>query len=478
MKHIVPGSRIANALTEVLSFDNGPQTVAFFDLDRTLIQGFSAKDFIQNRLLSGKMKPREVVAQFSAALVYAIGDKNFGGLATLGAKGVKGIEESVFIELGEQVYLDCLADEIYPESRALVAAHLSKGHIVVIVSAATPYQIVPIAHDLGIEHILCTKLEIKGGQFTGNIIDPPCWGEGKAQHASAFADKFNIDLSKAFFYTDSAEDLPLLEIVGHPRPVNPDVELSSIAFKNNWPVFHFCNKTRLGVSNIIRTILTIGSFIAGAISGLVAGILSLSMRNGVNSMLSIIGDLGVKAAGIQMAVKDEEYLWSHRPAVFILNHQSGADILIVAKLIKKDAVGIAKKELRNTPIGLILMAADTIFIDRSNPDKAIEAMQPAVDALQNGLSVVIAPEGTRSHTYRLGPFKKGAFHLAMQAGVPIVPIVVKNSSDVLPKGKKLVRPAKVEIVVLKPVSVKNWKLETLDSHIAELRKKYLKELHQ
>ena len=477
-KNIVPGSQSANVTTDVVEMEEGPHIGAFFDLDRTLIQGFSAKEFFQTRLLSGKMKPREMAAQFSGVLVYAMGNKNFAGMATIGAQGVKGVSEKTFIELGEDVYMKHLADSIYPESRALVSAHLAKGHTVAIVSAATPYQVNPIARDLNIEHVICTKMEVVNGKFTGKIIEPACWGEGKAQAVKILQKDHNLDLSKSFFYTDSHEDLPLLEIVGNPRPVNPDNALSALAFQNDWPILRFNDEIQPGMSNIIRTGLTIGSIIPAAISGLVSGVLTGSQRDGVNSMMSVMGELGTKMAGIKMSIKGEDNLWSHRPAVFLFNHQSSADMFIVAKLLKKDSVAIAKKELQSSPIGPLLMAAGVIFIDRADKEKAIEAMKPAIDALQNGTSVAIAPEGTRSYDYNLGAFKKGAFHLAMQAGVPLVPIVIKNAHDVMPRGRNLVRPSVVEIVILKPISVKNWKVETLNEHISEVRAMYLRELQQ
>ena len=94
-------------------------------------------------------------------------------------------------------------------------------------------------------------------------------------------------------------------------------------------------------------------------------------------------------------------------------------------LLRRGFTGVAKKEAAHMPLlGQILRALDFAFIDRSNTRSAIEAMQPAVDRLRHGMSVVIAPEGTRSLTPRLGRFKKGAFHIAMQAGAPIVPVVI------------------------------------------------------
>ena len=478
-REIVPGSK-SDALTkEIMDDESGPHIGAFFDLDRTLIKDFSAKQFFQNRVLSGKMTTREIISQFSGVLVYATGDRNFAAMAAVGAKGVKGVPEKVFIEVGEEVYLKHLADSIYPEARAMVAAHIAKGHTVAIVSAATPYQVNPIARDLNIKHVMCTRMEVKKGKFTGNIIEPACWGEGKAHAARELQKQFNLDLSKSYFYTDSAEDMPLLEIVGKPRPMNPDTKLSAKAFENNWPIYRFDDENRTGPMDIVRTIMAAGSLIPAIASGVTAGTLNMNWNEGINSMTASVGDLVCRMAGTRLVIKGKENLWSHRPAVFILNHQSSMDMFIAAKLIRKNVRGIAKKSLKNIPIlGQMMQAGGVIFIDRKNRAKAIEAMKPAVDALKNGTSIIIFPEGTRSKSYTLGKFKKGAFHLAMAAKVPIVPIILTNAIDSIPEDGGIFKPAAVEVKVLSPIPTHDWTPEELDQNITWIRGMYLQELGQ
>ena len=478
-RDIVPGSKTEAFTRPVMEGEEGSHIGAFFDLDRTLIKGFSAKEFFQTKVLSGRITSREIVAQFAGVMVYAMGNGNFAGLAAMGAQGVKGVEESTFIEVGEDVYHQHLADEIYPEARALVAAHLAKGHTVAIISAATPYQVNPIARDLNIEHVMCTVMEVKDGRFTGNIVEPACWGEGKAHAAKELTKKYNLDLKKSFFYTDSAEDLPLLEIVGNPRPMNPDTKLSALAYQNDWIVYRLNNDKRPGLSNFVRTGLALGSLVPAVINGVASGAFNMSWTDGVNSMMATVGDLVVKMAGLELAVKGQEYLWEKRPAVFIFNHQSSVDMFVAAKLIRKDAVGIAKKELKSMPIiGQLLQAGGVIFIDRKDKEKAIEAMKPAVEALQNGTSIIIFPEGTRSKDKTLGSFKKGAFHLAMQAGVPLIPIVLRNAADAMPNGGALFRATAIEIKVLPPVSTKSWTKANMGRNIEKIRNEFLKELGQ
>lgn len=478
-RDIVPGSKTDGITKEIMLEESGPHIGAFFDLDRTLIKGFSAKEFFQSRLLSGKITSKEILAQFAGVLVYATGNGNFAGLASISAKGIKGIKEDVFIQLGEEVYTKHLADTIFPESRALVSAHLAKGHTVAIISAATPYQVAPIARDIGIDEIMCTRMEVKNGKFTGAIVEPACWGEGKAHAARVLAEKYKLDLSKSYFYTDSIDDLALLEIVGRPMPLNPDTKLSALAFKNDWPVSRFTDESPNIITQFLRTGLAASATIPAAIAGLAVGSKNLSWNDGVNSMMANVGDLVTALAGIKLAVKGEEHLWSQRPAVFIFNHQSNADLFIAAKLVRKNVRGVAKKELQMTPIlGQLMMAAGVIFVDRGNKDKAIEAMQPAVDSLKNGTSVLIFPEGTRSYDYNLGPFKKGAFHLAMQAGVPLVPVVVKNAHDVMPRGTNIFRPAQVDVIVLPPIPTKDWTKKNMNNKIINVRNLFLKELGQ
>ena len=146
------------------------------------------------------------------------------------------------------------------------------------------------------------------------------------------------------------------------------------------------------------------------------------------------------------------------------------------KLLRKDIAGVAKKELEYTPMGPVFKALGAIFIDRSDKTKAIAAMKPAVSALKNGTSIVIAPEGTRSGSKTLGKFKKGAFHLAMKAGVPIIPIVIKNAYMAMPKGSKIFKPTHIEVVVLDPVDTSEWKPKHINTYVNDVRNLFEKEL--
>lgn len=140
--------------------------------------------------------------------------------------------------------------------------------------------------------------------------------------------------------------------------------------------------------------------------------------------------------GVRFAIEDpHNYLNNTRPAVFIGNHQTELDVLMLGCIFPKYCSITAKSSLRNMPfLGWFMSLSGSVFIDRANSQSARSAMDGAARVMQNERqSVYMFPEGTRSYSKEpeLLPFKKGAFHLAVQAGVPIVPVVVANYSDIL-----------------------------------------------
>ncbi|MBJ22569.1 MAG: HAD-IB family hydrolase [Deltaproteobacteria bacterium] len=464
---------------EIRNGPKGPKIGAFFDLDQTLVAGFSAASFVRERLVSGRMTGREIAGTFYGALAFGLGRLGFSGLMSATTQAYRGLAESVLEEVGEEVFVKYLARQIYPESRALVEAHQQAGHTLAIISSATRYQVLPFARDLGIAHVMNTELEVEDGVFTGEIIRPTCYGEGKAVAARGIAERVGVDLMESYFYTDSHEDLPLLETVGRPRPLNPNRQLAQIAKERHWPVRRFSSRGRPGLGDLIRTGLSYASVGPALGAGVLAGVVNGSYREALNVSGAVWSDLATSLAGIDLRIEGEENAWTSRPAVFIFNHQSALDPILMLKIVRRDMTGVGKMEIRKDPIlGPIFAAAGVVFIDRSDTRAAIEALEPAVKALKQGRSIAIAPEGTRSTTPRLGAFKKGAFHLAMQAGVPIVPIVFRNVLDAFPKEARVVRPATIEATVLPPVDTTNWSAATLTEEIAALRERYLEILQQ
>ena len=467
-------------LEEVLASEPGPHIAALFDFDGTIISGYSATAMLREKFQRREMSLEEIAETANVLAQHSLGSIGFSGLMTGAAKFMKGVEEESFIEFGEELYKKHIARKIYPETRAIIEAHQAKGHRVAIISSATIYQIEPTARDLGITDIKCSAYEIEDGVFTGEIIRPLCFGEGKVLAAEELAAEYGLDLDNSFFYSDSDDDLELLERVGKPRPLNPNLKLKAIADEHGWPVPRFASRGTPSWVDYTRTIYATGSLVGAFAAGLPIWALTRSQREAVNFSMGLFGDFATAITGVELEVEDERHLWSSRPCVFIFNHQSKADVMILAKLIRRDMGGVGKKEIKDIPIlGKLMEWGGTVFVDRADGKSAIKAMEPLVDAIQKeGKSICIAPEGTRSLTPKLEPFKKGAFHLAMQAGVPIVPIVIHNATDVAPKNEFVMRPATVRVTVLPPVDTSGWSVKTINSHVRDVRNMFLRTLGQ
>jgi len=467
-------------VAEVLQSPEGPEIGAFFDFDGTLISGYSAIAFIQEQVRRGNLSPRELMELVSTMVSFGIGNMGFSAMMVAASQFLRGIREDSYANFGRELFESHIARLIYPESRALVQAHLAKGHTVAIISSATVYQVEPAARDLGIETVLCTMLEVEKGCFTGAVVQPTCFGQGKVTAAESLALQHKVDLDQSFFYSDSDDDIQLLEQVGKPRPLNPNTKLTLIAEQRGWPVRRFGSRGNTHLSDWARSLFLPASLVGSFLAGLPIWALTGSKRDALNFSVSVFADTASALLRLNLKVVGEHHLWSHRPAVFIFNHQSNVDMVVIARLLRRDITGVGKREIRDIPvIGRLLEAAGVVLIDRKDTTRAIEAMTPLVDAMRvGGQSVALSPEGTRSVTLKLAAFKKGAFHLAMQAGVPIVPIVIHNSGDVQPKGDFLYHPGTVQVEVLPPVDTSNWSPAKIDEHVAEVRNMYLRALDQ
>ncbi len=231
-------------------------------------------------------------------------------------------------------------------------------------------------------------------------------------------------------------------------------------------------RRRPGAADLARTALALAAIAPGLAGGMATWVATRDRRRARNRAIAWWGALGTRAAGIRLAVTGAEHL-ERRPAVFLLNHQSGIDPILACALLRRDFVAVAKREIRGNPVlGPAFAFAGVVFVDRFDHARALRALEPAVAALRGGLSLAMAPEGTRSAGVRLGPFKKGAFHIALAARAPIVPLVIHNARDVLPRGAWLMTPATVRVSVLAPVETGTWTAERLDDHVEEVHRRF------
>ena len=461
-------------LEDVSNSPDGPQVGAFFDFDGTLIDGYSAGAYFSDRLRHGEMGFGELV---DTAKMMTMGDLNEAEFADVIGKGIGewgGRTEEEMYELWLRLFKEKIAACLFPEAWKLVKAHQKMGHTVVIASSATHYQVAPTAAELGIGHVLCTQAMVRRGRLTGGLVGEPLWGKGKAVAVREFAKTHKLALKNCYGYANGNEDIEFLKTVGHATAVNPKELLLQTAEERGWSVLKFAARKRTSAATIARSLGAYGAMGAAILGGIAYAKVTGKERRAVDFISSSGFDAALAIAGIDVETVGEHNLWTHRPAVFVINHQSKLDFYVMFTLLRRGFTGVAKKEAENTPgFKTFLKMAEMAFVDRSDTSKAIEALKPAVDRLKRGLSICIAPEGTRSYSPQLGRFKKGAFHIAMQAGVPIVPVVIRNAGELMTRSELAMRPGKVQVAVLPAIDVSKWKVEELDKRIEGVRKLYL-----
>ena len=457
-------------LAAIESAPSGSAIGAFFDFDGTLIDGYSAVPYITDRLRHGAMGLDEAADVVRFAMRRHMDESEFANVLDRSLAVWRGHPDSEVVALWQRLFREKIAARLYPEAWKLVKAHQRRGHTVVIASSALDYQVAPIAEELGITDRLCTRAEVHEGRLTGALVGAPLWGRGKADAVVAFASTRGIALAQSHAYANGNEDVAFLQVVGHAHAANPQPALRRVAADAGWPVLQFVPRSRTSPAALARTLGAYSTLAATALGGLAWGITTGRRRAAAETATRVSSEAVLGLGGIDVAVTGEAHLWAHRPAVFLFNHQSSLDAYVLFSLLKHGATAVAKKEMANAPlVGPLLQALDFAFIDRGNTPSAIATMQPAVDRLRNGLSIVVAPEGTRSRSPRLGRFRKGAFHLAMQAGVPLVPIVLHNTYEMMPRGSMLLRPGTVRVSVLPPVDVSDWTTGSLDGHVADIQ---------
>jgi putative phosphoserine phosphatase/1-acylglycerol-3-phosphate O-acyltransferase len=466
---------ISAQLDEVRGSTRGPSVVAFFDFDGTLIDGYSASALYAHRFRNFEIGPAEILHTLRASLGDTLTEDGFEDLLVRGIRGWTGRTPEDVGELGEQLFAGGIAGTLFHEAWRIVKAHQRQGHTIVIATSATRFQVAPLARELGIEDVLCTELESEGGVLTGRVAGRTLWGAGKLAAVEAFADKRGIALTDAYAYANGDEDIPFLSAVGHPRAVNPQPKLAAASARNGWEVLNFRSKpARLDPSPVVRTAAMYGTLIGAGAVGIATGLLSRNRRHGIDTATSIFAHVGTAVGDVQVDVIGNEHLWSHRPAVFMINHQSALiDLLVTTTLLRGGFTGVAKKEAASMPVfGQLLTLADFAFLDRSDKDQARAALRSVGDQLARGTSIVISPEGTRSLTPAVGQFKKGGFHLAMQAGVPIVPIVIRNAGELMWRNARTARNGRVEVLVHPPMPTTHWTKADLDAAVIEVHRLY------
>lgn len=202
----------------------------------------------------------------------------------------------------------------------------------------------------------------------------------------------------------------------------------------------------------------------------------LARISGSAAPLYALGRFGIKVAlrlaGTRIEVSGRERLGDHRNTVIVANHVSHLDAPVLLQALGVDFKAVAKKEVFHFPVfNSVLRLAGFIEVDRGDRSQSTRAIARAVAALKGGDCFLIFPEGTRSRTGELGPFKKGGFVVAMDAGSRVVPVALAGTRELMPRGGFRIRPGTVRVRVLDPVPAGSYSYGDRDALIADVRRR-------
>jgi 1-acyl-sn-glycerol-3-phosphate acyltransferase len=212
----------------------------------------------------------------------------------------------------------------------------------------------------------------------------------------------------------------------------------------------------------MKTVLTLIRLILASISTVVCGVSTIILRpvDPHGKIFHWFGKVWATSilliASTRIVIRGTEHIQNGNRYIYVSNHASLLDIPAVMAGIPDQIRLIYKKELEKIPIfGWVLKVGPNISIDRERSFKAMKSLEEAAEKIKRGASVLLFAEGTRSNDGRLQPFKRGAFSLAVKTGIPIIPLTINGSFDRRPKGKFLINPGVIEIILDQPIPTDN-----------------------
>jgi len=249
-----------------------PTAAAFFDVDNTLMRGASIYHFARGLAARNLFTALDLLKMTWVQVAYRLRGKedsrHIDAVRQSALAFVADHKVADIIELGEQIYDETMARRIWQGTRDLALRHLAAGERVWLVTA-TPVELANILSSrLGLTGALGTVAEARDGVYTGRLVGGLLHGEAKAAAVRALAAREGLDLARCSAYSDSANDLPMLQLVGHPHVVNPDSSLLAEARQRGWPVHEFRSGRR---ATLIAIPVAAGlGAVAGGISAAVA----------------------------------------------------------------------------------------------------------------------------------------------------------------------------------------------------------------
>lgn len=215
--------------------------IAFFDMDETLISVNSAKLWVQYQWQQGELSTTDVVRTLGYLVGYKLAVVDVERLAIQAAQRLIGRSESELEAEIEAWYTADVRPTLVEAMVRVVEEHREKGHACVLLTASSRYIAHAMSQDLELDDFISTRFRVEAGRFTGHLDGGLCWGMEKAIQGREWALKKGVPLEECWFYTDSYTDLPMLESVGYPVAVNPDLRLARWANRRNIKVIHHNN---------------------------------------------------------------------------------------------------------------------------------------------------------------------------------------------------------------------------------------------
>lgn len=213
------------------------QVVAFFDLDRTLIDVNSAVLYAKYERRHGRISGWQLFTALIYSTLYHLNLLDMEAAYSNALKHYKGVEEVSIDENTRTFFMEEVNHRLQPGAKKALEFHRSRGHKLVLLSTSSNYQAKAAAESWGLDDYIANKFPAQDGLLKGKVGKPFCYGEGKVELAERWIEGKSVDLSKCYFYSDSYSDLPMLLRVGNPKVVNPDPKLKQYSKKVSWEIF-------------------------------------------------------------------------------------------------------------------------------------------------------------------------------------------------------------------------------------------------
>ena len=391
-------------------------SAAIFDLDRTLIKGSSASIVTKHLADAGISTGTDLPFADTLAEIYERFGENwlmmqpakFAGRASAGWN-VDAVAKACAAAAAE------VAANLQPFARSVIDEHRAAGRTLVLATTSPEPFVRPIMEALEFDDVVCTRWKSHQGKFTGELDGNFLWGRAKADGVTDWAKANKVNLSDSYAFSDSYFDTPLLDAVGHPVAVNPDMQLVGTALLKGWPIRHF-DKSE-GVAKV-----------AGK-----------ELQDWSRPLMRP----EIVAPYARIEVDGIENIPSEGAALLVFNHRSYFDPTVMGLILAKagrSIRGLGKKEVFDAPvIGKLARAMGGIRVERASGSD--EPLEKAAVALRGGEVVMMAPQGTipRGPAF-FDPVLKGrwgAARLAAMTGVPVIPIGLWGTENVWPRSARL-----------------------------------------